>query len=245
MQEKNMRNVRQLQNDYDNEASDYDRDRFGTDGGQYTDQLEKSLLQRRLRKGTILEVGVATGRFGIFLSGLGFAYVGIDISRGMLQVALAKARVNGRKLDVVQMDAQHMYLRGTFDNVICVRTFHFIPKPSEALYRMKNSLNSNGLCLVTFETDNFLRRTFLRFGLGRSEQRYYRLKDVEKMFQSVGLKVIETGTVLRIPASFYRRCPPTFLPLIKRLDPLWPWPVQEYVLGENNGIDAAAKGTDL
>src|SRR2546430_16698079 len=111
MREEGMRTETHLRDDYDSAANTYDSYRFGTEGGRYTDQLEKDLLRRCLRKGSVLEVGVATGRFAIFLNSLGFDYAGIDLSRKMLELARKKARAQNWKPIILQMDAQYMHFQ--------------------------------------------------------------------------------------------------------------------------------------
>ena len=232
MQERGLRGTSQLLSDYDRTAKSYDRVRFGSSGGRYTDYLEKRLIVRTLKKCSVLEVGTASGRFAVFLSRLGFDYTGFDLSRKMLGLASEKAIVEGRKLSLIQMDVQQMCLKSHFDNVLCVRTFHFIPKPLSALANMRNALVTGGRCLVTFETDNILRRLLLSMGLGKSEQRYYRVADVEDMLRRVGFRILETGAVLRVPITLMRRCPDKLLWILKYLNLIWPWPVQEYILAE-------------
>jgi len=97
---------------------------------------------------------------------------------------------------------------------------------------MFNGLKPGGECLVTFETDNFLRRLLLFFGIGTSEQYYYKISDVEDLFLKAGFKIVRSGSVMRIPVTVYRRCPGILLPILKFLERLWPWPMHDYVLGE-------------
>jgi len=97
---------------------------------------------------------------------------------------------------------------------------------------MFGALGPTGRCLVTFETDNPLRRFLLFFGIGRSEQYYYKISDVENMFRKSGFKIGRSGSVMRIPVTAYRKCPRLLLPILKRLERLWPWPMHDYVLGE-------------
>ena len=131
------------------------------------------------------------------------------------------------------MDASQLGFRSYFDYVLCIRTFHFLQKPVEALQGMLRALKPGGEALVTFETDNFLRRFLVFFGIGTSEQYYYKISDVEDMFLKAGFKIERSGSVMRIPVTMYRRCPKRLLWILKRLDRLWPWPMHEYVLGEN------------
>src|SRR3989442_6446888 len=122
--------------------------------------------------------------------------------------------------------------RSSFDYAQCIRTFHFLQKPVDALQGMFNALKPSGECLVTFETDNFLRRLLLFFGIGTSEQYYYKISDVENMFRKVGFRISRSGCVMRTPVTIYRRCPRLVLPILRRLERLWPWPMHDYVLGE-------------
>src|SRR5439155_23303858 len=119
------------------------------------------------------------------------------------------------------MDASQLGFRSYFDYVLCIRTFHFLQKPVEALEGMLRALKPGGAALVTFETDNFLRRFLLFFGIGTSEQ-YYKISDVEDLCLKAGFRVAQSGSVMRIPVTMYRRCPSLFLPMLKRFERLWP-----------------------
>lgn len=132
----------------------------------------------------------------------------------------------------MQMDVEEMCLRPYFDNLICIRTFHFLPNPSLALRNMRYALNQSGKCFVTFETDNPLRRLALMLQVGRSRQRYYKRKEVERLLLSNGFHLLDSGPVLKIPVTLYRRCPARLLKILRILERLWPWPAHDYVLGE-------------
>ena len=228
MRHKNLRRVVQIRRDYDQASDNYDRVRFGTSGGQYVGRKEQEFVASIVKGSRVLEVGTATGRFAVALACQGLEYTGIDLSRMMLQIT--RGRTN-QSVSLLQMDGCQLGFRSYFNYVICVRTFHFLPKPFEALSGMFAALQPSGKCVVTFETDNFLRRLALSLGIGRSEQYYYKISDVEYMFLKSGFTVVQCGSVLRIPVTIYRRCPRLFLPLLKQLERLWPWPVHNYVIG--------------
>ncbi len=230
--EKNIRTKSRVKVDYDEASGSYDRIRFGTEGGRYADRAEKNLLARVVKGENALEIGTATGRFAILLVQRGYEYTGIDLSLAMLRVTSSRTKFDGGKTSFLQMDAEQMAFRPYFDNVICIRTFHFLPHPHKAMQDMVNSMKQRGRCLVTFETDNPLRRFAVTFDLGGSKQRYYKRKEVEDLFRASGLTVIESGAVLRLPVTLYRRCPKSLIGILERLDHFWPWPTHEYVLGE-------------
>ena len=217
-----------VKSDYDKNAGDYDRVRFGTPGGKYVNMKEQEFVARMLEGSSVLEVGTATGRFAVFLTRRGTEYTGVDLSQKMLRTTYERTN---HSASLVQMDACNLGLRPYFDHVLCIRTFHFLPKPVAALQGMSNALKPSGQCLVTFETDNFLRRLLLFFGIGTSEQYYYKISDVEDMFLKAGFKIERSGSVMRIPVTLYRRCPKRLLWILKRLERLWPWPMHDFVLG--------------
>jgi len=227
MRQKNLRTASQVRTDYDQGAASYDEVRFGTAGGQYVNKLEQDFAASFVNGSRVLEVGTSTGRFAVSLTNRGAEYVGVDLSQRMLRTTYERTN-HGASL--IQMDACQLGFRSYFDYVLCIRTFHFLPKPVEALKGMFTSLKPSGKCLVTFETDNLLRRFLLFFGIGTSEQYYYRISDVEDMFLKSEFKVVRSGSVMRIPVTLYRRCPRLLLPLLKQLERLWPWPMHGYVL---------------
>src|SRR5438309_2351659 len=228
MRRKNLRTVFQVQAAYEESAAGYDNARFGTVGGQYVNTREQEFVASIIKGSRVLEVGTATGRFAASLTQRGADYVGVDLSQKMLRTTFERTN---HSTSLIQMDASQLGFRSDFDYVLCIRTFHFLQKPVEALQGMFNALKPDGECLVTFETDNFLRRFLLFFGIGTSEQYYYKISDVEDMFLRAGFRVARSGSMMRIPVTIYRRCPRLFLPLLKRFERLWPWPMHDYVLG--------------
>jgi len=209
-------------------VGNYDSARFGTVGGRYVNSVEQQFVASVIKGSRVLEVGTATGRFAVSLTQGGAEYTGVDLSQKMLRTTFERTN---HSASLIQMDASQLGFRSYFDYVLCIRTFHFLQKPVEALQGMSGALKLGGECLVTFETDNFLRQLLLFFGIGTSEQYYYKISDVEELFLKAGLRVARSGSVMRIPVTIYRRCPRLFLPILKRFERIWPWPMHDYVLG--------------
>ncbi len=232
MKESGMRGSSKLRSDYDSAADNYDKLRFGTPGGLFADSVEKMFVARVVIGLRVLEVGTASGRFAIFLANRGFEYTGVDISERMLRATSERIRGVGASASLLCMDAGRLGFRRYFQSVICVRTFHFLQNPLGALCSMAQTLEYDGRCLVTFETDNLLRRLFLKLGFVKSEQRYYKRAEVEDMFRESGLRVVRSGSVMRIPITMYRRCPEFLLGVLWKLEGVWSWAMHEYVLGE-------------
>jgi len=237
--QKNTRNAAQVKSDYDKNAANYDRVRFGTLGGRYVNSKEQEFVASMIGGSSVLEVGTASGRFAVSLTNRGAEYTGVDLSQKMLRTTYERTSHAG---SLAQMDACNLGFISYFDYVLCIRTFHFLQKPDEALRGMFNALKPDGQCLVTFETDNFLRRFLLFFGMGTSEQYYYKISDVEDMFLKTGLKIVKSGSVMRVPVTVYRRCPGLLLRILKRLERLWPCSMHDYVLGEKADYEYQAAG---
>jgi|SRR6266487_2242266 len=226
--QKNPRNTATVKSDYENNSTSYDTVRFGTSGGRYVDKREREFVTSIINGSRVLEVGTATGRFAVSLIRQKAEYTGVDLAGAMLRTTFERT---GHSASVIQMDACRLGFRSYFDYVLCIRTFHFLQKPVDALKGMRDALKPGGSCLITFETDNFLRRLLLFFGIGTSEQYYYKISDVEDMFQKAGFKTSRSGHVMRIPVTAYRRCPKSLLWMLRGLERLWPWPMHEFVLG--------------
>ncbi len=228
MRHKNLRSTSQVQQNYDQNVGNYDLARFRSVGGQYVNKMEQEFVANMIKGSRVLEVGTATGRFAVSLTQRGAEYTGVDLSQKMLQTTFERTN---HSASLIQMDGSQLGFRSYFDYVLCIRTFHFLQRPVEALQGMSSALKPGGECLVTFETDNFLRRLLFFFGVGTSEQYYYKISDVEDMFLKAGFKIGRNGSVMRIPVTAYRRCPRLILPILKRFERLWPWPMHDYVLG--------------
>src|SRR5437870_6669866 len=72
--------------------------------------------------GTILDVGIGTGRFAEYFNNSGFNVVGIDVSRSMM----AKAREK-RLRNLVQADAHCLPFRDrVFDGAIMIHVLHLL-----------------------------------------------------------------------------------------------------------------------
>lgn len=212
-----LRSKSDLMKVYDKESPIYYPKRFSSKGGRYIDSTEKEFLAHRGKGPSLLEIGTATGRFVKFIEKNGWDYTGIDISSQMLQVS----KKNGSKL--VQADAEEIPLTpNTFDTVVCLHTFHFLPNPLACIRESKRLLKPSGLLILIFETDNWLRRIAVKTRMFESDQYYFKTGEVAEMIQSCGLTPIAQGPVLKFPMDVYRKLPVT--KWLRMLDSAEHWP---------------------
>lgn len=74
-----------------------------------------------LPKGSaILDLGCGTGRHSVELAKRGYKVTGVDLSEGMLQVARAKAAVEGVEVAFIQADAAQFQTDAPFDAAVCL-----------------------------------------------------------------------------------------------------------------------------
>jgi ubiquinone/menaquinone biosynthesis C-methylase UbiE len=91
-----------------------------------------------------LEVGVGSGRIGLNLLASGVDLIGLDLSRGMLNLFRAKEP----RAKVLQADAAHLpFGSDAFDAVLMVHVFHVIAGWQDALWEVRRVLRPGGLLL--------------------------------------------------------------------------------------------------
>ena len=94
-------------------------------------------LRRRLWRDVsgarVLEIGVGTG-VNLSLYPNGLRVVAIDIAPAMLRRAVERARRDGRRVDFLLADAQHLPLKdAVFDTVVATCVFCSVPDPRAGL----------------------------------------------------------------------------------------------------------------
>ena len=210
---------------YNGSVNQYDRLRFGTYGGKLFDVWEKQYVLRFISGTKILHIGTATGRFAQLLPSLGYEYFGIEISERMAQAA--KTRGNGGNCEVVLGDGEILpFKSGSFDCVLSVRSFHFLPDPMAFLTEARRVLREHGQVIASFEV--FHPGRSIVEGLGifpkPSPPRFnYRIEEVRFLFNRAGLNVLWSGRVTKLPLMAYFRANGLPSGLLKRIHPALPY----------------------
>jgi len=198
---------KEVANNYDKEGSSYDNIRYGrTLGGQFFSEIELTNTLGMLKRGTVLHIGTATGRVSEYLVVKGFDYVGLEISSVM--AGITKAKLNARG-SVVRGDGEHLPFRSaSFDNVVSVRSFHFLPSPKQFLGDANEVLKPAGRLVVSFERRVYGRETLrkmMKLPDSAVKRTYYTNSEVALMVRSAGFKIRFTGNVTKLPLLAYWR----------------------------------------
>ncbi len=194
-----------VMNNYDREGRDYDTIRYGrTRGGNFFSEIELSKTTRMMKRGNVLHIGTATGRLSSHLVAGGFDYVGLEISAAMARIT--KERLKS-KAEVVRGDAEHLpFKAASFDNLLCVRSFHFLPYPQKFLLDARLVMKAGGRLIVSFEKKVQGReaiRRILNLPASKAPRVYYTNRQVARMMRKAELNTLLVGNVTRLPLLFY------------------------------------------
>jgi len=116
----------------------------------YIDPFAKEIK----KNGVVLVVGCGTGRDLKVLGELGFHYLGIDSSRGMLMEAINQRNVDG---PVLCSDLESLSLvENSFDGILIDSAIEHIRKVDidKILEKLYKSLKKNGVMLLRFRLGN-------------------------------------------------------------------------------------------
>ncbi|HII14880.1 MAG TPA: class I SAM-dependent methyltransferase [Nanoarchaeota archaeon] len=98
--------------------------------------------------GSVLEVGVGTGKNLPYYS-KSAKVTGIDISRGMLDKAIKRSKMQGIGCSLLLMDAGDMKLKSSsFDCVACMFVLCSVPDPVKALQEMARVCKPDGKIIM-------------------------------------------------------------------------------------------------
>jgi len=192
---------------YNREGKNYDNIRYGrTKGGRFFSEIELRKTLEMIKGDTVLHVGTATGRVSAYLVSSGFDYVGLEISDAMARIT--KDKLNGAG-DVVQGDAEHLPFKpAVFDNVVSVRSFHFLPHPEVFLDEANRVLKRTGRVTVSFEKIVLGRETFRRImqlPSSNAKRTYYTNPQVAFMLRKARFETLSVGNVTKLPLLVYWR----------------------------------------
>jgi len=134
---------------FDNLAPYYDQ-WYGTSLGKAVDYVEQKAIKDLFHPQgkAVLEVGCGTGLYTLWLAEEGYNVTGLDISQEMVKQAQVKVQKAGKKVNWILNDI-HVVLDDlpSYDGILSVTAFEFIPEPEKILRLLYQKLNPGG-CLV-------------------------------------------------------------------------------------------------
>jgi ubiquinone/menaquinone biosynthesis C-methylase UbiE len=144
-------------------AEQYDQERFGSPLGKFVDWLEKTALQKALKRvgraSAALDIPCGTGRITEFLLTRGFEVTGADISDEMLEVAQRRVGSYSGFRGLVRQDAEHLDFQDkSFDFVVSSRFFGHLPSSTRIQVLKEMGRVTREVVIVAYFITDFLSR---------------------------------------------------------------------------------------
>jgi ubiquinone/menaquinone biosynthesis C-methylase UbiE len=185
---------RSIRREYDRAAAEYDR-RWARYNRASLALLRPWIEGRKL--GRVLDVGCGTGNLAGALAEWGAsvdAYVGVDLSPGMLGMAAPKFGAGGWPGAVIAGSALALPVAtGSFDTVLCASNLHYWPDAGAGLSEIRRVLRPGGrLLLVDWDRAPLRMRAFdlgMRRALGVEYQRMYSHEELRALLHDAGFRV--------------------------------------------------------
>ena len=189
--------------EYDDEASNYDKSRFGDNIGRHLDYMHKRILTNLIDPTSklLLEAGVGSGRFATWLAKKGFEVVGIDLSKEMLKKAEEKKALLNVDVELVLGDVHFLpFKKGLFDGCICINVMDHFSGIDRFFRQVKYVIKSQGYFVFNFSN---LQSPYLPIALainsrnkalfrsGKIQSRWFTFRDIIDFLSRNGLVVSE------------------------------------------------------
>jgi ubiquinone/menaquinone biosynthesis C-methylase UbiE len=188
-----------IRREYDRAAAEYDR-RWARYNRASVALLRPWIAGRKL--GRVLDVGCGTGNLAPVLAEWGAsvdAYVGVDLSPGMLEVAAPKLGAGGWPGAAVAGSALALPVATAwFDTALCASNLHYWPDAGAGLAEIRRVLRPGGrLLLVDWDRAPLRMRAFelwMRRVLRVEYQRMYSRQEFGALLREAGFRVENEST---------------------------------------------------
>lgn len=146
----------------------------------------------------VLDVATGTGYLAMAMSLHVKEVIGIDITPGMLELAVRAAQERGLdNIDNLVGDVEHLPFRESeFDVVTCRFSFHHFPGPRISLCEMARVLRSGGMLVIedmlsSEDTSKSEYQNKMENLRDPSHIKHYRVSEIEQILQEAGLVVVD------------------------------------------------------
>ncbi|WDT76137.1 MAG: methyltransferase domain-containing protein [Candidatus Manganitrophus sp.] len=188
-------------------AGHYDGARYQTRWAQFKNKQTHQTLMKALAflepGSTIIDLPCGTGRFGAFLSGLGFRWIGSDISAQMMAKSQEKVKGNDRVLGHIRSDAEVLPFRDK--SVDCFLSIRFLPHlpPDVKQNALKEMARVSRQWLIIDHTYRnpykaFWRNIGTKIGVGSGGKKRLTKEEVFQEIERAGLRIHRVFPVSRL-----------------------------------------------
>ena len=187
---------------YDKEAPEYDK-WYDSPLGSLVDEIETETVFSLLKPEKdmrILDAGCGTGNFSIKLAKKGVDVTGTDISQGMLDFAIQKAKLQNLDIDFIRANAGDLpFNDDSFDAAVAVTSFEFFDNIQEKADEIFRVVKPGGRVVIgTINMDSAWGKLYM--------SDYFRENTVFKyanFLNREGLENIRGGELIEIRESLF------------------------------------------
>jgi len=200
-----MRHKKTVQEYYSKRVRDYDQQKIRTWKSErgFGAIVLKQIIGALMNFGgkNVLEVGVGSGRIGFpLMEEVKPFLVGLDLSRGMVELAKEKMPVFHQRFDISLGDAENLpFSNAVFDAIVCVSTMHYFADTGRSLTEFSRVLKEKGvfvcgdLTLHESDTRHFL--DTLERTLSKAHAQYYKPSEMKKLIEDHGFCVSQLKVI--------------------------------------------------
>jgi ubiquinone/menaquinone biosynthesis C-methylase UbiE len=201
----NVTQKRLTQEYYSKRSKDYDRQKSRTwkSSQGFADEIVAELHGglRGFGNKLVLEVGVGSGRSALPLFRKNNPqFVGLDLSREMLELAGRKLTSFKKNVDLVLGDGEHTpFLNHVFDAIVCMSTMHYFESQERVLQRLAGILKTKGRFvygdLTVHELDDYRFLEGLESVVSKAHVRYHKPSEMRLLMETHGFDIVKMKTV--------------------------------------------------
>jgi ubiquinone/menaquinone biosynthesis C-methylase UbiE len=185
-------------------------------------RMELGEILKNIKNGSVLEIGVGTGRLIPFIRKNNF--IGVDISKKLLIIAKEKMRKINYKSDyeLICADADHLPLKEkTFDNIIVSRSIKFFPDLEKTLLEIRKIMSSHGRLIITsdYSKDSPFYKILVPYIYRKiSTEKHFSLDEITKIAEKAGFNIISNKSLMILGPTLYKHAPQIAFKFLVKLD---------------------------
>lgn len=191
-------------------ATSYDKSAFNRSRGlELVDSLEKSFVERVLRKNNreeiYIDLGIGTGRFSEILLKKGKKVKGLDFSKEMIEVARRKLKAFLKSgeigFELHDLNKPLPYSDNTFDGAVCIRVIKYVKHWGKLIGEINRVLKPEGVLILeisnrySVQSISSLYTNYFTFSPGY----------VELILKENGFRIENKGYGFKLPLFFYSK----------------------------------------
>jgi tRNA (guanine37-N1)-methyltransferase len=190
---------RRIREYYSRRSENYDRQKSRTwkSSQGFGDDVFSELLTAMTGFGNklLLEVGVGTGRNALpLLEKIKPQFIGLDLSREMLEHAKTKMSTFKDRLELILADGENLpFANHAFDAIMCMSTMHYFESQEKILRQLRDVLKPNGTFLygdlTVHEKDNQEFFETLERTVSKVHAKYCKPSQIRALIEKQGFQI--------------------------------------------------------